>query len=347
MDRQDYFTWFSGHTGSNWNNDSAVHGQVEYAMSQGAVGLTTNPPLSYEALVTDTDLYAAGLAQLNRAQPDDDFAMDAMCLVVRHFSEYLMPLHEKRGTYYGCVRAQVAPNLRADGEKMLKAGKRLSAIGKNVMVKIPGTKTGMKTLEDLAALGIPTNPTVVTTVPQAIAAAEAFERGRERAAGMGMAPAWSTCAIVMGRTQDYFSSLNEQRGLGLSGLELAWAALAIVKRSYKIFDQRKYHSLIMPAAFRAPLQVEQLAGGVFHATIHPKIQKAVQEADLNGILKRELLVDCPVDEGALNRVAKAIPEFAQAYEPDGLTPDEFDTYGAVTMTLDGFEAGWQQLVSLK
>ena len=32
----------------------------------------------------------------------------------------------------------------------------------------------------------------------------------------------------------------------------------------------------------------------------------------------------------------SIPEFVRAYEPDGMTPEEFDTFGATVRTLRGF-----------
>ena len=32
----------------------------------------------------------------------------------------------------------------------------------------------------------------------------------------------------------------------------------------------------------------------------------------------------------------SIPEFVRAYEPDGMTPEELDTYGATVRTLRGF-----------
>ena len=343
-----YLSWLAAETPSCWNNDSAVMAQVDHALTQGAIGITTNPPLSYEALTTDTALYADALAKLDKAMPDDEYALAAMTLVVKRFSEKLMPLHEQGGDLIGCVRAQVAPNLRFDAPGMLAAGKRLAAIGQNVLVKIPGTKAGIGVLEDLAALGIPTNPTVITTVAQALAAAEAHERGRVRAKQAGLAPAPSTCAIVMGRAQDYFAALNAERALGLATEDLEWAALAVVKRSYTIFQKRGYHSLIMPAAFRAPMQVEQLAGGEFHSTIHPRTQAAVEQAVREGSVRRERFVDAPLDENAVNRVLDAMPEFRQAYEPDGLSIDEFDRYGAVVMTLDGFDVtGWQKLVALK
>lgn len=339
-----YMHWLATESGSHWNNDSALLDQVLNAEKNGAVGVTTNPPLSFEALSTETDYYTS---LPDKSLPDDEFAFQAMSLVVKRLSDHFLPMHEARGSYFGCTRAQVAPNQSRDADAMLESGKRLGAINKNVMVKIPGSKAGMKTLEDLAALGIPTNPTVVTTVSQAVFAAEAFARGAARAEKAGLKPAWSTCAVVMGRAQDYFASLNTERNLGLSTNDLEWAALAIVKRCNEIYRRKGYTSRIMPAAFRCAMQVEQLAGGDFHSTIHPKIQKLVEEADAAGAIRREKFVDAPVDAAAVERVAKAIPEFGLSIEEGALGLDDLDSFGSVVMTLNGFDAAWQKLYTLK
>jgi transaldolase len=103
----------------------------------------------------------------------------------------------------------------------------------------------------------------------------------------------------------------------------------------------------MPAAFRAPIHVEQLTGGEFIETIHPKIQAELAEADQKGLVKRKIFINAAVDEDAVNRVAANIPEFVMAYEPGGLAPEQFTGYGATKMTLDAFHEGWQKLVSLK
>ncbi len=346
--KQSYLSWLAKETASRWNNDSAIMAQVESAEAIGAIGATTNPPLSFETLTTETGVYGDALAKIDKKLPDNEYALQAMSLVPARLAKHFAPLHEKRGTYYGCVRAQVGPPLRYDAEGMLASGKKLAALGKNIMVKIPGTKAGMWVLEELAALGIPTNPTVITTVAQAVESAEAYERGRKRAEKAGIKPGWSTCAVVMGRAQDYFAALNKERNLGLATEDLEWAALAIVKRSYQIYNKNKYNSLIMPAAFRAPIQLEQLSGGEFHSTIHPKVQAAVAQADEAGKMRRELLIDAPLNQAALDRVASKMPEFIQSYEPDALKPADFDHFGSVVMTLDGFDVtGWQKLVGLK
>ena len=50
-------------------------------------------------------------------------------------------------------------------------------------------------------------------------------------------------------------------------------------------------------------------------------------------------VEPRIDEPVAPQIMKtllSIPEFVRAYEPDGMTPEEFDTYGATGRTLRGF-----------
>ena len=97
----------------------------------------------------------------------------------------------------------------------------------------------------------------------------------------------------------------------------------------------------------AARQVFEMVGSNVHMTIHPKIQEEVRKAEAGGGIKRESSIDKPVDPDSLARVAKALPEFSHAYEPEGLNPGRFDTFGATVMTLDGFDrTGWQKLRTL-
>ena len=54
------------------------------------------------------------------------------------------------------------------------------ALAPNVIVKIPATETGIRAMEEATYRGISINATVSFTVPQALAVAEAIERGLER-----------------------------------------------------------------------------------------------------------------------------------------------------------------------
>lgn len=347
MRESEYLKWMAENTDTRWCNDSAIRSDYMAAREYGAVGCTTNPPLSFEALTAETDFYAAGVRKAGSVYSDRKKVLEYFRLIVPAIAGWFLPVYESSGGKTGYVRCQVEPGLSGNGEAMLAMGKTISAFGKNVMVKIPGSAAGVWVLEELAALGIPTTPTVCVTVSQLIAVAQAYERGCARARKAGLPVPASTAAFVMGRLQDYLVSLNAERGNPVSANDLETAALAAAKRCYRIFKKERYSQTIMPAAFRCARQVSELSGGVLEMTIHPRIQDLVIEADKSGTIKREKRIDAGVDEEAVDRVLKSFPEFRKAYEPDGMSVDEFDTYGAFVMTLDGFDKyGWQKLLAL-
>lgn len=348
MRESTFLKWMAENTPTQWCNDSALPADYRDAMKFGAIGCTTNPPLSYQLLTEHPELFKDKIEDIKKRIPAaENRVVDYLSLVVRHVAADFKDMYEKSGGKIGYVRSQVEPRKSADAQAMLEQGKRIAQFGKNVMVKIPGTKAGIWVLEELAALGIPTNPTVCVSVPQVIATAEAYDRGCARAVKAGLKPAESTTALVMGRLQDFLVAENERLGSPCTLSDLEAAALAVLKRAYAVFQQRKYAQRIMPAAFRCTMQVTELAGGDFHMTIHPKIQDQLIDEDKKGLLKREVRIDAPVDEKIVQKVLKAIPDYRMAYEPDGMTVDQFDAFGGTRMTLEGFDkTGWQKLLTL-
>jgi transaldolase len=345
--KHEYLNWMAKNSPTQWCNDSALTGDLETALESGAIGCTSNPPLTFEALTVQPQLYADGVASIPPTAQGDDRVVELLGVVVRSIARRLKTLHKDSGGEFGYIRSQVQPKIGSNGAAMHRMGLKISTFGENVMVKIPGTAAGIQVLEELAAAGIPTTPTVCVSVSQILAAAEANERGIRRAIAAGRRPAASTAALVMGRLQDYLAVLNEERKAGLPMSDLAQAALAVTKRCYAIMKDRGYSQLLMPAAFRVPEQVSGMVGAKVHMTIHPKIQADVIKADAEGRLARRIAIDDPLDTDLIARVSRAFPEFKQAYEPEGLTPAEFDGFGATVMTLDGFDKnGWQKLYTL-
>ena len=55
-------------------------------------------------------------------------------------------------------------------------------------------------------------------------------------------------------------------------------------------------------------------------------------------------IDVPVDPALVDELLTRLPDFRRAYEPDGLTVDEFASYGATVRTLRGFIASYHDLV---
>jgi transaldolase len=341
---QPYLKWMATNTDTDWCNDSAMMNEINNALENGASGCTSNPPLSFQALTATPEVFIEELERFPRDISGDEKVVELIGIVVRTIAKKLQPLfHESKETR-GFIRAQVQPGLSADANAMLESGKKFASWGRNIKVKIPGTAAGIYVLEELAALGIPTNPTVCVSISQMVSAAEAYERGIKRAAKAGIKPAHSTSAFVMGRLQDYLTQLNEQRGTGLTTYELECAVLAAVKRCYALFKERGYSQMIMPAAFRCARHVTELSGSATEMTIHPTIQELVRVADANGDIEYKVAIDNPVDPDAVDKVIRMLPEFAMAYEPEGIREVDFDSFGATMMTLGNFDKnGWQLL----
>ena len=348
MRESNFLKWMADNTPTQWCNDSALPGDYRDAMKYGAIGCTTNPPLTYQAIVEHPELYGDKVDEIKRRFPSaDDRVVEYLGIVVRNISSDFHEQYRKSGGKIGYVRSQVEPRASGKAAAMLAMGRKIAEFNENVMVKIPGTKAGIWVLEELAALGIPTTATVCVSLPQILETAKAYDRGCARAVKAGIKPAQSTTALVMGRLQDYLKIVNEQRGFPVTLPDLEIACIAVVKRAAALFSERKYAQRIMPAAFRSAAQVNELVGGDFHMTIHPKIQDLIIEQDKLGLMKREILIHRPMDGRVIEKVSEFFPEYRMAYEPDGMTIDEFDDHGATKYTLDGFDkTGWQKLLAL-
>jgi transaldolase len=127
-----------------------------------------------------------------------------------------------------------------DSEGMIREGRELSNIHKNIVVKIPMTREGLKAVKQLAAEGIKTNVTLVFTAIQALMAA--------RAGASYVSP-------FVGRLDDIASS----------GMDL-------VGQIKQIFDNYGINTEIIVASVRNPMHVLDAAlYGAHIATIPYKV----------------------------------------------------------------------------
>ena len=122
----------------------------------------------------------------------------------------------------------------------------------------------------------------------------------------------------------------------------AWAGLACFKRAYPIFRERGYRARLLAAAYRHELHWTELIGGDVVLTIPHKWQVLFNES---GIPVRER-IDEPVPAEAVEELAAKLPDFRRAFEPDGLSAEEFDGYGATVRTLRTFISSYHDLVAV-
>jgi transaldolase len=282
----------------------------------------------------------AVLAQ--NAEPEKR-AEGLMRIVVAHAAEQLRPQYDKTGGATGYVCAQVNPNRAGDRETMLAMARRFSQWAPNIAVKLPATAAGLDVLEDCAAEGITCTLTISYTVPQTIAIAERYRQGLRRAKAKGVTPGKCFAVIMIGRLDDYLREVAHDRRAEVSESDIRQAGLAVTKRAYSIYKQRGYEPTLIIAALRGTHHMTELAGAEVIMSIFPSIQEMLMAPDL----PFEERIDREIPADVIERLSQ-IPDFIRAYEPDGMEPADFITYGVTQRTLSQFiESGWKLMENFR
>jgi transaldolase len=335
-----YLQWVLENTPTQWWHDSADPAELDLGLERGAIGVTTNPVLASAAFKKNRDRWRDAIERaLARNLPAEQKAEALMQIAVTSAADRLMPTFESSRGESGFVCAQVNPVRAGDRECMLPMAKRFHAWAPNIAVKLPATAAGLDVLEECVAEGITTTATVSFTVPQVIAVAERHRAGIVRARAKGIVPGKCFAVIMIGRLDDYLREVSHDAGAHVSEADIRQAGLAVSKRAYSIYRQRGYEAVLLVAALRGTYHLTELAGAALLMSIHPTYQEPFVTQDF----PREPRIDQPVPEDAIERLQQ-IPDFVRAYEPDGMMPSEFVSFGTTQRTLSQFtEVGWKEL----
>lgn len=354
MAAEPYLSWVARETATCWWHDSAEPVEVDWAIEHGAVGATTNPYLSHLALAGDRARWAAeiraacsgarGGAPASTGSAAGCAKAEAlMRLPVGDAAQKFRPIFDRTGGRDGWVCAQVNPARAGDRGPMLEMARRFAAWGSNVTVKLPATAAGLDVLEDCVADGITTTATVSFTVPQVIAVAERHRAGIARAKAAGVRPGGCFAVLMVGRLDDYLREVAHDSRAAVSEDDIQTAGVAVAKRAAAIFRERRYEAGLIVAAFRGLHHMTELVGG----RLIMSIAKAYQAPLLSDQIPKESRIDRPVDSAVIGRLM-TMPEFARAYEPDGMAAEQFMAYGLTQRTLAFFaEAGWKLMEAFK
>lgn len=328
--------------------------------AMGFDGVTTNPPLSLQAIRNDKDFWIAeirAVAARNAGASVETIYWKIYLEVVRRGAEMILPAYEKSGGRRGYVSGQVDPRFVAETGPMLEQGLQLAALAPNVMVKIPGSAEGYRVIEELTARGISTNSTTSFTVPQYVACMSAVSRGLERAKAAGIDLArWRSVITHMSARLGNIGDLKAQaelRGIELSPEDVLHGELAVLKRAYRYGRKIGHPSKMLQCSMRVvdegadgkatSWHVEKLAGGDFVYTCPPSYIEQLMRAED----RIEPFDPAAVDEEAPARAIEKLsrlPYFRQAYEFDGMIPEEFARFGAFAATAAEFASATRKTV---
>lgn len=338
-----YLKWLSSQTKSTYWHDSAIPEELEAALLNGARGMTTNPFLIASTLNARPEFWKPMLDKEISALKGSEKAEALMRTVVRYFANRLAE-YRSEGEYKGYCCVQTDPSKPGNSQRMIEQAKRFAKIAPNIVVKMPATRAGIEALEACAALGINVAATVSFTVAQVLAVGEAISRGKKRAREKGITPGLGIAVLMVGRLDDYLRDVMQDSGAPATEEDVVCAGTAAIKRAYKIFNERGYDCVLMPAGCRGAYHISELAGGHMIMSIAPKIASQLEELGCEDFVER---IDEAVSAERIDRLM-TMPEFRKAYEPDGMKLEEFITFGSCNRTLDQFiNCGWNILCNYK
>ncbi len=327
-----------------WNDSCSVE-ELTYAISHGAVGATSNPTIIVNVLKKEKHLWEDRIRALIHENPTwseseitwkliEEMSVHGAGFLKSHFEQY----RGKRGR----LSIQTNPMLYRNAEALTEQAIHFNTLAPNMIVKIPVTKAGINAIEEATYHGVSINATVSFTVPQAIAVAEAVERGlvRRAAEGKPIAEMAPVCTIMVGRTDDWMKVLATRDEIDIDPSYLNWAGIACMKKAYEIFQQRGYRTRLLSAAYRHLGHWSEFIGGELIVSLPYEWQLKANESDIE---VRERISD-PVDPQIIQAMYEKIPDFRRAFDEDGMSVDDFDTYGATVRTLRGFIASAHELM---
>lgn len=167
------------------SRDIIQSGELENLVThQGITGLTSNPAI-FEKAITGNVLYDADIeAGMRSGLPTYKIYESLIFQDVRDACDILNPVYQQTNKLDGYVSIEIPPTIAHDTQATINEARRYFAeIGReNVVIKIPGTTSGLPAVEVLIAEGININITLLFSVQSYLDSAQAYIRGLEKRA---------------------------------------------------------------------------------------------------------------------------------------------------------------------
>lgn len=329
-------------------NDSSDLDELRQSISFGGVGATCNPVIAYTCIKSRMDVWRPRIEAIADANPtwgEAQIGWQAVKDLSIEAAALLKPIFDQHEGRNGRLSVQTDPRLHRDAKALADQAVEFDSLAENIVVKIPATKTGIEAIEEATYRGVSVNVTVSFSVPQAVRAGEAIERGLDRrvAEGHDISRMGPVVTLMVGRLDDWLKSVVARDKIFIDPSALEWAGVACIKKAYAIFQERGFRSRMLSAAFRNVLQWSELVGGDLVVSPPFKWQQIINASDYE-VVER---ISEPVRQEYLDQLDR-IPDFRRAYDVDGMTEDEFESFGPSAKTLRQFlvaDADLDQLVT--
>lgn len=330
-----------------WNDSASIKELSASIEQNGTVGATCNPVIVLTVLKQEWDAWKDRIPELIREMStasDEQIAWRLVEEISAKAAKLLEPVFEREHGKNGRLSIQTNPKLYRNADAIVEQAVHFSKIAPNIIVKIPATEAGIEAIEESTYRGVSINATVSFTLPQALAVAEAVERGlsRREKEGKDIATMGPICTLMVGRLDDWLKVIADKENIIVDPWVLEWPGVAVMKKAYQIYRERGYRLRLLSAAFRNHLHWSEFIGG--DVVISPPY-KWQQRYNGSGITV-ENRMERPVDPGIITTLETKFADFRRAYDEKGMSPSEFDDYGATRRTLRQFSKATDDLVAL-
>ena len=329
-----------------WNDSCSIQELSNSIETNGAVGATYNPVIVLSVLKKEWNSWKERIHEIIDEMPiasDEEVTWRLVEEMSQKAAALLLPIFERENGRNGRLSIQTNPKLYRNAEAILEQAEHFAGLAPNMIVKIPVTAAGIEAIEEATYHGVSINATVSFTLPQALAVAEAVERGlkrreKEKKDITRMGP---VCTLMVGRLDDWLRVVAEKQGIIADPWVFDWAGVAVMKKAYQIFRARGYRLRLLSAAFRNHLHWSEFIGG--DVVISPPFewQKKFNVSDVS----IENRMDRPVDPRIVDELQKKFVDFHRAYDEDGMLVPEFDDFGPTRRTLRQFCKATDDLVA--
>ena len=318
-------------------NDSASLQELSYSIEHGATGATCNPVIVLGVLQKEMHLWKDRIEAIIRERStadEDTIAWQVVREISIKSAALLRPIYDAHGGKNGRLSIQTDPRLFRNARAISQQAVEFNQLAPNMIVKIPVTRAGIDAIEEATYQGVSINATVCFTLPQCVAVAEAVERGlkRREREGKDIASMGPVCTIMVGRLDDWLKVLIEKENIAIDPGYTEWAGVAVFKKTYDLFQQRGYRIRLLSAAFRNHMHWSELIGGDVVISPPYSWQVRFNKSDIE-VRKR---IDDPVDPKIVDELTRKLSDFRRASSENGLSVDEFDSFGPTRRTLRQF-----------
>lgn len=350
------------------SRDFIASGAMANLVSLGLRGMTSNPTI-FEKAIAGTNAYDAQIQELSRAgRTTAEIATEIFVADITAACDVMRSVYDASNGADGFISIEVNPTLAHDGKRTLAEARYLWArIGRpNLMIKIPATPEGIPAVRSAIADGISVNITLMFSLEQYRAVAEAYISGLEdrAAAGSAIDGINSVASVFVSRIDTMVDEMLNGLGTPEAQALRGKLALANSKLTYqefeRIFSGERWERLAAAGArvqrplwastsvknpnYRDLLYVEDLIGPHTVNTVPPETLEAIMDhavvettigdglAEAAAVAGRIAEAGIDVDAVMHRLLAEGVDKFVKSFET------LFEKLEAKRMTLAAAEA---------